>query len=159
MDLATATGQDRDALEIGGKAYGIGPLTAGQWGGMQAWIKANVKSPLARAVEQLNEMDAAGVRIKPTDRATILDGARKEGRVWPPSIGSAAWLDCLRSEEGDAAFVFHALKPFNPDLTPEDAAAVVAAWSPEHVEQLMLTALGARPDDPKAPPSSGDSPA
>jgi hypothetical protein len=157
MDLSEATGRDREEIEIGGQVYHIGPVTAGGWGGVQNWISRSVKSPLARAVEQLNELDVQGIRVKPTDRQAILDGARKEGRIWPPPIRSDLWMECLRHKGGDEAFFYAALKPHNPDLTPEEVPAIVAAATGKQVARLMLTALGARADaDPKASGNSTD---
>jgi hypothetical protein len=118
MDLSHLTDQPQLRLTICGRAYRFSELPLEALGRLQEWLKANHKHPLDDIKPHLSG-------LSDTDRAAVLEAARKEGRNWPPQIGTAAGSAALLSSEpGQVEAVYEGLLVHQPELSREAAARV-----------------------------------
>jgi hypothetical protein len=159
MDLATATGRKIYEVTIGGEAYRVSALAAEDWADFQEWIRIHIYNPMTRALRQLDEAEAAGVRISKPSREAMLEVARKASRSWPPKPGTAEWVECLQEDGADGPLFWVALRKHNPGMTREKAAELAGLVDADGLWRLGLAAVGGDPDDPKAATRAGLSPA
>jgi hypothetical protein len=170
VDSATLSNAPRE-VSIAGKTYMVSALELGEWGKLQAWLRDHAKDPVVAAMESLNRARASGVEVTPEDRKALLEDARSEAKVWPPRVGSGAWLDLLTETDGASAqFLRAVLRKHQPDLTDADADRLCRDASPEESWAVIRRALGyvpvpkaegagETPTPPPSPTTGADSPA
>lgn len=135
MDLATFTNAPKDVV-LAGHAYQVSALQLREWGIVQAWIKANVPSPIGA----IRSEDLEG--LNPSDRRVVLESAAIAQRNWPPKPGTLAWFQALDNPGGHEEFLFTALLKHQPSITRETVAEMSASLSITDVMPVILACLG-----------------
>jgi hypothetical protein len=127
MDLAQITNQ-AIAIEIAGHTYLFRELNFEGLGRLQQWIKDHTPHPITSLMRDLKGIKG----VSAEDRATLLEGARRDALAWPPKVGTAAGAVALMStEEGQKAAMLEALQALQPGITREESDALYRALQRE----------------------------
>jgi hypothetical protein len=153
MDLALLT-EGVHQVTLGETLYTVRLLKLREWGRLQAWLKQAVPSPVAEAARALNELKAAGDTVSADVRQAILDHAQEAARLWPPRVGSIAWVQALDSVEGGTArFLGEALRAGGHDVTDDVAAELAAIADVDQVADMFRVCLHGELPLPKSIPA------
>jgi hypothetical protein len=150
LDLATIT-EGVHQVTLGETSYEVRLLKLREWGRLQSWLKQAVPSPLAEAARALNALKASGETIAPDVRQAILDHAQEAARLWPPRVGSIAWVEALDSTEGGTArFLAEALRAAGHQVDDDEAAELEARASVDQIANVFRICLHGEPSLPKS---------
>lgn len=87
-------------IELAGTAYSVRTLNFRELASVSAWIEDHVPSPLARALQAIGQLKAAGKALDAATEELILDHATNAMLSWPPRVGSKPWFDALDGADG-----------------------------------------------------------
>jgi hypothetical protein len=128
-------------LKLSGSDYPVRCLNFRELAVLSTWIEEHVPSPLARALQAIGQLKAAGKAPDAATEETMLDHATNASLSWPPRVGSKPWLDALDGAEGGLAeLAFVILSKTIPDFDREKAQVLIEKILPQ--EFLELTYLG-----------------
>lgn len=128
-------------LRLGGTEYPVRFLNFRELASVSAWIEEHVPSPLARAMQAIGQLKAAGKAPDSATEETMLDHATNASLSWPPRVGSKPWFDALDGAEGGLAeLVFTIISKTIPNFDREKAQSLVDKVTAE--EFLDLAYLG-----------------
>lgn len=103
MLTSTQAANSTEPVTIAGKTFPVRQLKFHEWADLQSWLKSVCPSPVAVAIQAVEEMAAQGIRVSKETRQVMFEQAQEESRRWPPKIGSRAWLQALDDIEGAIA--------------------------------------------------------
>jgi hypothetical protein len=150
VDLSTIT-EGVHQVTLGAKTYEVRLLKLREWGRLQSWLKQAVPSPLAEAARALNALKAAGETIAPDVRQAILDHAQEAARLWPPRVGSIAWIEALNATEGGTArFLAEALRAAGHQVDDDKADELEAKADVGQIADMIRVCLHGEAPVPKS---------
>jgi hypothetical protein len=150
LDLATIT-EGVHQVTLGETSYEVRLLKLREWGRLQSWLKQAVPSPLAEAARALNALKAAGETIAPDVRQAILDHAQEAARLWPPRVGSIAWIKALNETEGGTArFLAEALRAAGHQVDDDKVDELEAKADVGQIADMIRVCLHGESPIPKS---------
>lgn len=118
MTLDQLTDEPQLSIGIGGRLYRFSELPIEGLGRLQAWLKANCVHPVTALKDHLDG-------LPDRDRERLLEAARREGRDWPPQVGTAAGAAALLgTEPGQIEALYEGLRVHQPETSRELAVRI-----------------------------------
>ena len=140
-DLPAIAGCPRKVVLQCGESVEIAPLKVREWASLQQWIRNNVPSPLAVAVENMESSP-----LSKEDRQAVLSAAAMQ--PWPPRAGSRGWLDAIdRAEDQRGCFQAILTTILHDDQT---AARLCDRVTGTDIAAIFQAAWGMDDGDPNA---------
>lgn len=126
-----------------GASFVVRELSLDALARLQSWIRARYPHPIAAIRDYLDGLD-------PSERAALLEAARKDAAHWPPSVNSAEAITfVLNSHEGILTLALEALRSANPAATEADAMRLYHAIRHDDAAARRLFAAVFGRDDPE----------
>jgi hypothetical protein len=154
-DLGTLSG---GAVEIAlaGERFLVSPKPLKVLGELQAWFKRTIPGPIARAAEEMDAADRAGVRLSRWAREMAMDAAARATTRWPPRVGSLEWLDAIDRAELGHHVIRVALAEHHPDVAEAESMRLADGCTPDELNILVGVLFWGL--DPKALRPAGGGP-
>lgn len=137
MDIAQHSDQPIQ-IDICGKSFGFSEFRLADLGELQQWVKDHTPHPIEAVKPHL-----AG--LPDSDRAALLNDARRDALRWPPQVGTAAGAAALLgTEDGQVETLWVALRIHQTDTTRVGAAKLYRRLrtDPDKAQRIYAIAFG-----------------
>ena len=134
MDLARALNTPA-TVSIGGRLLQFSEFTLTELAILQQWIKDHVPHPIESIRDHL-------AKVSGEDRATLLDQARRESRVWPPVPGTRPFSDALFNSPDGMLFALDlALRKHQPKSNARAAKWLSSAMERDEATTRKIVSI------------------
>jgi hypothetical protein len=140
------------AWTVDGVDYRVSKFRLRDWGELEAWLADQLPDPWTVARKHMEG-------LPPEVQKHIWDRACAEGEAhWPPSFADPRARRVILGPEGQAFYVYLALRRTTGGMDLARARDVADRMGAGDLERLMALVQPGDPDAPKAPTTTGAAP-